>query len=159
MKTGRLWIHSRWAQAKFIVTHPHIHKLSVSSPLCDVSPHDVTALCAQKIAVYGCGDQQSLQSWALTQEEPVTAERESSSSSSARWAFRLIRAANGGSRDCRAASPSRERHAGLFIGPLRMGQLQLHLTSLLRRSRLGGAFISMLGCTLVFCLLALIQQE
>ncbi|KAF3694231.1 hypothetical protein EXN66_Car009907 [Channa argus] len=33
-------------------------------------------LGAQRIAVYGCDDQQSLESLALTQGQPVTAERE-----------------------------------------------------------------------------------
>lgn len=106
-------------------------------------------LGAQRIAVYGRDDQQSLRSRALTQGEPVTAETERGGGGAAAAQAAGLReescslvpaAKRGGSRDCRAhqpASPRRGRHAGLFIGPLRMGQLQFlsrgsHLTSLLR---------------------------
>lgn len=68
-------------------------------------------LGAQRIAVYGCDDQRSLQSLALTQQQPVTAERERGRVAAAvqpvslhEGSFSLILAAIGGSRDCRAAS-------------------------------------------------------
>lgn len=74
-------------------------------------------LGAQRIAVYGGDGQRSLQSLALTQGQPVTAERERERGVEGRAAAAavhpvslqegscsLIRAVFGGSRDCRAAS-------------------------------------------------------